>query len=475
MTMPLIFAIPFILITGAVVLRGVGRADSRLARFLGLSVPLSAGAVLLLPYSAQAAGGAGDWWSPDGIFQAAAVAALLTALIAALMEGSPVLVSASLWSGGMLVLCSLSLHPILLWAAVQFSVVPLLFYDRDTAERSWQTVLRHPDLLGGSGLFGAGTLLVFTATSALRTIGIILLLGGLGGMLGWFPFPRVVSRSRSAAFPVMVLGSRFLPLLTAGVFLERLIELRPLTDSQIFLIVVVAMFSLLICSTRLHLETRLSRRLSLAALSTLCFLVVAVCLLNWERTHPARAWSASSNLPGGRSLFISILGCEAAGILALAAGYWVLLPQGEETDFVEPLAGSVWRRPWLSLPILTGALSLAGIPPFPGCWWRFSLLAALILPHRQSILTRLSERDYGFVLLALTVLLAWIINGLGHLRLIQQLVFEEPIRLRGGGLSPGRRIAAAAALIALLAVACMPLSLGMEEMSTMTQVPVPSE
>ena len=59
-------------------------------------------------------------------------------------------------------------------------------------------------------------------------------------------------------------------------------------------------------------------------------------------------------------------------------------------------------------------LSLAGLPPFPGAWWRFGMFMALALPHERSVLTNLIEPHHGFVLFGGVYLLLSIFNTIAQ-------------------------------------------------------------
>jgi NADH:ubiquinone oxidoreductase subunit 2 (subunit N) len=276
-------------------------------------------------------------------------------------------------------------------------------------------------------------------------------------MLGWFPFPRAATIGADISL-TGILGRRTLPCLTAGVVLLRTVEARPWEHSQASLLSVAALFSLTFSSARLLQENRLARRLALSSLSTLSFLALAVCLRNWQLAFPERNWSAGANLPGGESLFVSILLCELAGLLTALAGIRLLTPSAE-SDFAETLAGAATQRPGAAALCGLGLLSLAGMPPLPGFWWRLGLLLALGLPHRQSTLTGLIETDNLMTCLTICLGVLLVVSALGRLRLLRQLAFEDPFRLRCEHAGLSLRIAAGLAVLLLLAAGLVPLSL----------------
>jgi NADH:ubiquinone oxidoreductase subunit 2 (subunit N) len=264
---------------------------------------------------------------------------------------------------------------------------------------------------------------------------------------------------------------RLLPLLTAGMSLFRDAQVRPLADQQQFLLVVCAAFPLAICSIRLLFEERLSRRLVLSSLATFSVLAVAIALMSWQAAHPSRDWSITSNFPGGQQLFLSILACETLALLTVACSFLVIANESEGEQFAQTLTGACWRRPGASIPLLIGLCSLAGIPPFPGFWWRFGLVAGLMLPRRQSLLTRVVEAHGGFTVLVCLLVVLLIINGLGHLRLMQRMLLEEPFRVPSRTAPVRLKFASFIATALLIAVGIIPLSLGAPRASAVQAEP----
>ncbi|WP_437229638.1 hypothetical protein SH661x_001547 [Planctomicrobium sp. SH661] len=458
--MPFTLIVVPVFLLAALCIRWLGPERSRASLAVALLAPLAGFALLAFQIFDQQSP-IGLLWRDDSLSRLTTLIACSVCLIVGLIETSPILLTATLWSAGMLVLASVGSLSAVQWGALQFSVLPLMFYHREKSA-VWKVVLtRHATLLLGSLLFGAGYLLVssFDPAAPPATIGMVLLLSGLGGMLGWFPFPRAASGSSIDDSPGAVFGKRSLPLLTAAVLLYRLIERQPLAMSQSTLLALAALFSLVLCGARLLQEERLSRRLVLTSISTFGFLLIAIFLQNWEYAYPDRDWELRSNLPGGRALFLSIMACETAGLLAAACGFRLMNAEQTQGDFAQTLGGAAGRRPLAGAASMGGLMSLAGLPPFPGFWWRFGLMAALLLPHRQSNVTKVVEADPAFSLLAVLVVVAIAINTLGHLRLLQQMLFEEPFRLRAPHPGKSGRLAAGLALILLLATSMAPLSL----------------
>lgn len=450
-----------LLLFAACLLRSWGARLPTMIVAIKLLIPLAAGGIVIGHLAATSGSGGGPNWSDDSVARGVLLVSCGVPLVVGLLESSPALLATTFWSAGLLALGSLSLFPAIQWCCLQFSILPLLFYGRTSNAGRTDLVARHPTLMLGSSLFSVGFLLmsVFNVTSPAATIGLVLLLCGIGGILGWFPFPRVAGDVLEDEFVGAVFGKRFLPLLTAAVFMFRMVERQPLQAAQANLLILAAFFSLFLCGVRLLSEDRLMRRLLLGSLSTLSFLLIAVCLQNWEFAHPDRDWQLTSNFPTGRMLFISILMSETSGLLALTCGFRLFQPAEQGLHFSQTLAGSARCRPWAAATSLAGLLTLAGAPPFPGFWWRFGLVGALLLPHRQSNVTQLTEADHMFALLALLVVGLLAVNSIGHLRLMQQMLFDEPFRVRGHRSSRAVQLATGMALAWLMGIMLVPLSL----------------
>jgi len=458
--MPLTPFVVLLLLAGAMLIR-LSAKEEWLVQSLKTGIPLLGLGLLAYEILAAPMILSGGIWRDDSLARVAALIACVVPLVIGCLETRSDLLALVFWSSGLLVLGASSSLSLVQWAALQFAILPALFFGRTSLSFSAGVISRFPTQVLGSGLFTTGFFLL-QATDVehpAATISLILLICGLGGMLGWFPFPHVSTTGDEEVSPGAVFGKRFLPATIAGIFLFRLVERQPLTSDQSTTLAVAVMFSLGLCSARLIKEERLSRRLVLSSLSVLSCLLFAVCLRNWEAGHLHRVWEMSSNLPGATSLFVSILACETAGLLALTCGFQLLNVEREGADFVQTLAGAASKRPWTASCSLVGLLTLSGLPPFPGFWWRWGLIAACFLPHRQSNVTQIMEADRTFSLLALLITLLLISSSLGQLRLLQQILLDEPFRLRSDRCPRAIRLATTLSLLMLAGVACVPLSL----------------
>jgi len=432
------------------------------ASFLKVGLPCLGLVWLAVRFTSPGVSTPGELWIDDAISRTVGVISCVSLLLLGLIESSPALSAALFWSAGLVCLSATAQLPAIQWAAVLGCTLPILFYGRTKTGQIPGILSRHPTLMLGCGLFTLGFwLLVFVdRIHPAATIAMILLICGLGGLLGWFPFPRAGSLAGDESSPAAILSRRLFPSLTAGIVLLRMAEQNPWEGPQMVLLALAAGFSLTLCGARLLKEERLSSRLVLSSLSLFGFLLFAVCLRNWEAQNASRDWVATSNLPGGAALFSSIAACEIIGLLAFVCGLQLLHSSQESHDFSQTLSGAASRRPLSGVAITGSLFSLAGLPPFPGFWWRLGLVSACLLPHRQSNVTQVMEADQTFAIIALLLAGLLILNSIGHLQLLQRLLFEEAFRLRSGQTANSTRCVVVLGVFLLVGIACVPLSIG---------------
>jgi len=407
----------------------------------------------------------------DGLTRGCLMIGLVSCLLLSLLESRSVLLAAAAWNTGLLALAAGSQQPVLGGIAVLgIGLAPLLSMllfrqpAQDFAQpegrsfRSW----KRPVLPLAGLLFCAGLWLHLpdSPNPLIDSTGVILLLAGLGGLLGWFPFPRVNFPGMEGESLSAVVAWRLLPVLCAGGFLWRWIEFRPLSTSSEFLLIIAALFSGIFSAARLTREDDLIRRGSLSTLLMFSFLLLALAIQNWELSHQSRNWTDSSVLPTGRQLFLIIGLCESAGLWLILCGARLLQPVPTATLPVRSLAGAAVQDPLRSLPMLLGVLIQAGFPPGPGFWWRMGLILVCLLPHRQSSVTQVIEGDNSYSLTALAMTLLVIVSGLGHLKIAQILCFEEPFRVRPASIGWTSGTVAVVLILFVALLSCAPLTMG---------------
>ncbi|MCA8995711.1 MAG: hypothetical protein KDA80_01960 [Planctomycetaceae bacterium] len=291
-------------------------------------------------------------------------------------------------------------------------------------------------------------------------LGLILLLCGLGSWGGWFPFVRLAGERWTVSTSIHALWRRGLPLLATGGLVAALAKWGRLNPQQTTLLGIVGLFVILQSSVRLSQEQRLSRRTVLTATSILGWLLLAACLMAWEATHPKIAWHNTSNFPSAGTLFVSAICCEAVALLLVVCCYHLLNQRGDDRDNAELLHGSLRTQPWPSSILLMGELSLSGVPPWPGFWWRWTLLAAMFLPHLRNSISGLAEPSTFFAWLAIGSLCVWMISLLARIGWLARVAFDEPFRARSNDWSWRGMLVLSLVLLGFVWFTVWPLSIG---------------
>ncbi|WP_437202183.1 hypothetical protein [Planctomicrobium sp. SH664] len=455
--------VPALCLLAAVVIWMNRTRSPRLADLLGIVTPLlclGLGWLGLSWLGADRTAGRPDsgWLQTDSVTKMVLILAPIAALVMNALRPAPFIVAALLWNSGLLCLMSTCGHPVWWWGALQLTLLPLLLHPARGSFISQQGWHRDPYVVG-SGLLALGMLLLCLARVNIvtSTLSMVLILSGMGGLLGWFPFPRILLQGEQTS-SVDAFALRTLPLMTGGVLLLRLATLPTVSAEQLGLIALVSLFSAVASAARLLWEDRLSSRIVLTSTCLLSSLAWAGCLCGWETLHPARAWP-QSNLPHAQTLFLAILNCEVAALLVLVSCSRVLTARGHEGDYAQTLEGALSAAPVAAVSLLCGVISLAGLPPLPGFWWRSGLIAALLLPHNQSNVTGLIEPNDSFAFLAFAFVLLWILSCLGQLRLLQQVLFASPFRVRTEPSNWRTNLAGGFALLLLGVSTAYPLTL----------------
>lgn len=282
----------------------------------------------------------------------------------------------------------------------------------------------------------------------------ILVVCGIGGLLDWFPFPRVHPHSQNL---VDVIPCRLLPVIAASSFFWKLVSLNQMSESNLAWLAIAGLFSLLFSALKMMGETSLSRRISIAPLTILSHSLIASLLLGWIQLNPQRNWIATSNFPSVATLFVVILTCETLGCLGLITGCCLIAPHANHDLSDDLLSGVIRQKPWVGTVMLTSLLSLAGLAPAAGFWWRFLVTSALLLPHRQSTLNGLTEAHAGLTTFAIALVSIWLLLAVSHIILIGRVLLEIPFRVRDVSAPVSIHIAASILMLCLLALSVMPL------------------
>lgn len=348
--------------------------------------------------------------------------------------------------------------PWLAWGALQLIVLGQFVLDRDRT--SLKNSLRRgiPQLVA-SALLGVGFWVgLQSADRFIHEIGVILTIVGVGGLLGWFPLPQGRSRNIVRERLSDQLVTSLIPVVIAALLLYRSVQQGNWSEAELAILTVVSLFTLALCGVRFIGELTVERRCRLSVLTILSNANLASVLSGWELLHPDRNWSATSNLPTGQELFISILVVESLATCVMLAGFRALLLDDELSHSEASLAGVFQRSPLIGGSIFIGVFTLAGLPPLAGAWWRFAFLSSMLLPQERSVVTTLTEPHPGFVALGIAYAAITLIVAIGHLRLFRVMALDPPKDSSQQTKSPTNLTFVYVCLVLLLLVSLAPVS-----------------
>ncbi len=312
-------------------------------------------------------------------------------------------------------------NEIFAWISLQLIVFTNMPATMKNRGRSRHLLWAFPSILLGIGFW----LGLQSENALMHEIGVVCCLTGIGGMLGWFPVPSctlpIQAEKESSSLKIEFL----LSVLFAANLLFRCVQSGEWNEREIAVLAVISLLSLVMCGFRLMGTITIPQRCQLSILTILSHANIATVLLGWQKLHLDRNWSASSNILTAENLFLSILFIESFAVLLLLwGGSMIKVGKGKEIE--APLPRTFQNQiPTGSLAAILGVLILSGFPFFPGAWWRFKLTAALLLPHEQSLITKLSEPHHGFVSLALGYGFCSLIVAIGHLKVLPALLSVE--------------------------------------------------
>lgn len=245
-----------------------------------------------------------------------------------------------------------------------------------------------------------------SAQLSLHLVGVSFLLVGLGGMLSGFPLPltRLCSNPSSGRQNFV---SLVVPTLLAAILLFRCVTIDGWSERELALLAVVSLYSLVLCGVRSYGAAQVTR-VSMAVHAILGHAGIVCVLAGWETQFPDRAWNATSNFLPSAMVFWWLLAIET-----LACWIWwrcdLSVREPENSTLRGLPSRSAHVAGWLAL------LNVAGMLPLPGGVWRFHLVASLLLPQAQSVVTNLREPHPGFITLALGYACALLTLAIGFL------------------------------------------------------------
>jgi NADH-quinone oxidoreductase subunit N len=179
-------------------------------------------------------------------------------------------------------------------------------------------------------------------------------------------------------------------------------------------------------------------------------MLVGIAVGFWEQSHPSQGLTAHGGLglPGGlQSSLLYLLTYSVASVGLFACLVYLGRP-GRQVEHLEDLTGLAKTNPILGTVMALFLFSMAGIPPLPGFWGKFSVFAGA-LSVRQPTFEGGFQLHPAFAILAVVGVLNAAIGGVYYLRLIALMFLHDPL---GAPRPTGGRSAYYAALVAAAAV-----------------------
>ena len=239
----------------------------------------------------------------------------------------------------------------------------------------------------GLGLASLGFLLLQQSPDAewlgipFPTLSLVLILSGAGWLMRTFPYPQLPIGD--AESPWDDVGNHLLPVLLAPVLWMNLLPHLLISERQLAILMPAAILPLLLTGLRADHRSRSETTLRLIPYVASLAGMAAVILSGWDLLQPDLSLQEAHPLLTGSELLPFILLADSVA--------WMMLAAGDSRSS----GTSGWFRNGC---LILGALSLAGLPPFPGYWWRLQLLSALVIPHSRAPLLGLYEVTPGNVI-----------------------------------------------------------------------------
>lgn len=220
----------------------------------------------------------------------------------------------------------------------------------------------------------------------------VLIITSLGWITRWFPVPRL-SRNRLSKHIWSLAGEQVLPLLIVPVVLSQLLPSLLRNDIDLAPLMPAVLLPLALAAVRTAGTTRIADVLALSALVPVAAGLAAIRLTLWDQQQPNYSLQAARPLLTGETLLPLILAeFSCSWLLCVSAlQMWSDRPTFGQDGTVSCARPTSLRQRIGRLLAIVGLLSLAGMPPFPGYWWRLLLLTGLTVPHSRSRLTQLYE------------------------------------------------------------------------------------
>ncbi|MCA9029191.1 MAG: hypothetical protein KDA66_00205 [Planctomycetaceae bacterium] len=238
----------------------------------------------------------------------------------------------------------------------------------------------------GLAMFRQQVVLVGPLTE--QSLGLVLFLPSLGWLIRWFPVPRFVGGDSNQPL-ISQVGTALLPRLIIPLALVHLVRLIEPGAVPLPLLMPAAIIPLTLAAVRIRKSASTRDILDMATLIPVAAGIGAIRLIVWDANHQHPDYTLASATPllTGEQLLPAVLVMFSAAWMVSAVGL------SDATEQNEP--SPTWLQSGRRLLACLGLLSLAGIPPLPGYWWRLTLLTGLTIPHSRSNLTRLYDVQPG--------------------------------------------------------------------------------
>lgn len=242
------------------------------------------------------------------------------------------------------------------------------------------------------------TLIYDPGLDLMTGLGVMFVLVALAFKFGAVPFhmwlPDVYEGSPTAV--VMLIGS--LPKIAAFVFMLRIVELLPNTNTQWqLMLMILAVLSLVFGNLAALMQTNVKRLLAYSTIGHVGFIMLGFMVLK-EGT-------------------VATLFYVTTYAITALAGFGILTNLQTENEVlgVRELKGLATTHPQQAFLLLLVFFSLAGIPPLVGFYAKFLILKSVVAS--------------GYVWLAVLAIFMSVVAAFYYLKLIRAMYFDEPVHM----------------------------------------------
>ncbi|MCY2963214.1 MAG: NADH-quinone oxidoreductase subunit N [Planctomycetota bacterium] len=199
------------------------------------------------------------------------------------------------------------------------------------------------------------------------------------------------------------------------------------------------------------LQTNVRRMLAYSSVAHAGYMLIGFAVGFWEQSqlHSGLSENAGSlGLPGGMQASLLYLLAYSVASVGLFGALIYLGRPGRQIEHIDDLTGLAKSQPIVAIAMALFLFSMAGIPPLPGFWGKFSVFASA-LSVKQAVGEFGFQLHPAFAVLAVVGVINAAIGGVYYLRLIALIFLHEPL---GAPRPTGGRSAYAATLIAAVGV-----------------------